>query len=250
MAERRSARLELGDLLDAADVLSLHLPALPGEPPLIDAEAIARMRPGALLVNVSRGALVDTEALLAALDEGRLGGAALDVVAGEPPPMDAPVRRHPRVLLNPHAAFWSDEAETDSYARQAANVVSWKRDGRPLTPVVEGDMSSVGEALIAGLAERGVDTIFGIPGVHTLELYRGLTTSGVRHVTPRHEQGAGFMADGFARVSGRPGVCLVISGPGVTNVLTPIAQARQDARPAARALGLRQPGRARPWPAV
>lgn len=92
-------------------------------------------------------------------------------------------------------------------------------------------MSSVGEALIAGLAERGVDTIFGIPGVHTLELYRGLTTSGVRHVTPRHEQGAGFMADGFARVSGRPGVCLVISGPGVTNVLTPIAQARQDARP-------------------
>ena len=92
-------------------------------------------------------------------------------------------------------------------------------------------MSSVGEALIAGLAERGVDTIFGIPGVHTLELYRGLTTSGVRHVTPRHEQGAGFMADGWSRVSGRPGVCLVISGPGVTNVLTPIAQARHDARP-------------------
>jgi acetolactate synthase-1/2/3 large subunit len=92
-------------------------------------------------------------------------------------------------------------------------------------------MTSVGEALIAGLAARGVDTIFGIPGVHTLELYRGLTTSGVRHVTPRHEQGAGFMADGWSRVSGRPGVCLVISGPGVTNVLTPIAQARQDARP-------------------
>jgi acetolactate synthase I/II/III large subunit len=92
-------------------------------------------------------------------------------------------------------------------------------------------VSSVGEALIAGLAERGVGTIFGIPGVHTLELYRGLTTSAIRHVTPRHEQGAGFMADGFARVSGRPGVCLVISGPGVTNVLTPIAQARQDARP-------------------
>ena len=92
-------------------------------------------------------------------------------------------------------------------------------------------MSTVGEALIAGLAARGVDTIFGIPGVHTLELYRGLTTSGVRHVTPRHEQGAGFMADGWSRVCGRPGVCLVISGPGVTNVLTPIAQARQDARP-------------------
>jgi D-3-phosphoglycerate dehydrogenase len=131
-------RLELGDLLAASDVLSLHLPALAGEPPLIDADAIDRMRPGALLVNVSRGALVDTDALLLALDEGRLGGAALDVVAGEPPPLEAPVRRHPRVVLNPHAAFWSDEAEADSYARQAANVVSWKRGGRPLTVVVEG----------------------------------------------------------------------------------------------------------------
>jgi phosphoglycerate dehydrogenase-like enzyme len=132
------ARLEPRDVLARADVLSLHLPALPGAPPLIDAEAIARMRPGAFLVNVSRGTLVDTAALLAALDDGRLGGAALDVVAGEPPSIDAPVRRHPRVLLTPHAAFWSDDAEAASYARQAANVVSWKRDGRPLTPVVEG----------------------------------------------------------------------------------------------------------------
>ena len=62
-------------------------------------------------------------------------------------------------------------------------------------------MTSVGEALIAGLAEeRGVDIVFGIPGVHTLELYRGLPTSGIRHVTPRHEQGAGFMADGWPRL--------------------------------------------------
>jgi D-3-phosphoglycerate dehydrogenase len=132
------ARLELRDVLAEADVLSLHLPAQPGEPPLLGAEAIARMRLGAFLVNVSRGALVDTDALLAALDDGRLGGAALDVVAGEPPALDAPVRRHPRVLLTPHAAFWSDDAEAASYARQAANVVSWKRDGRPLTVVVEG----------------------------------------------------------------------------------------------------------------
>jgi D-3-phosphoglycerate dehydrogenase len=131
-------RVELCDVLAEADVLTLHLPAVAGEPPLIDAAAIARMRPGALLVNVSRGVLVDTDALLAALDDGRLGGAALDVVAGEPPSLDAPVRSHPRVILNPHAAFWSDEAEADSYARQAANVVSWKRAGRPRTVVVEG----------------------------------------------------------------------------------------------------------------
>ena len=131
-------RLELDALLAQSDVVSLHLPALPGQPPLIDADAIARMRPGAFLVNVARGALVDTDALLAALDDGHLGGAALDVVAGEPPPVDAPIRRHPRVVLTPHAAFWSDDAEAASYARQAANVVSWKRGERPRSTVVEG----------------------------------------------------------------------------------------------------------------
>ena len=89
-------------------------------------------------------------------------------------------------------------------------------------------MTSVGEALISGLRARGVDVVFGIPGVHTVELYRGLAGSGVRHVTARHEQGAAFMADGYARVSGKPGVALVITGPGLTNALTAMAQARAD----------------------
>ncbi len=92
-------------------------------------------------------------------------------------------------------------------------------------------MSTVGEALIAGLERRGVDTVFGIPGVHTIELYRGLAASRIRHVTPRHEQAAGFMADGYARASGRPGVAFVITGPGLTNILTPMAQARADSVP-------------------
>ena len=92
-------------------------------------------------------------------------------------------------------------------------------------------MTSVGEALIAGLRARGVDVVFGIPGVHTVELYRGLAGSGVRHVTARHEQGAAFMADGYARVSGKPGVALVITGPGLTNALTAMAQARADSVP-------------------
>jgi acetolactate synthase I/II/III large subunit len=89
-------------------------------------------------------------------------------------------------------------------------------------------MTSVGEALIAGLRARGVDVVFGIPGVHTVELYRGLGRSGIRHVTARHEQGAAFMADGYARVSGKPGVALVITGPGLTNALTAMAQAKAD----------------------
>ncbi|PCJ10211.1 MAG: hypothetical protein COB16_02765 [Rhodobacteraceae bacterium] len=92
-------------------------------------------------------------------------------------------------------------------------------------------MTSIGEALVTQLAERGVETVFGIPGVHTVELYRGLAASGIRHVTPRHEQGAGFMADGYARVSGKPGVAFVITGPGLTNTLTPMAQARADSVP-------------------
>jgi acetolactate synthase-1/2/3 large subunit len=91
--------------------------------------------------------------------------------------------------------------------------------------------STVGEALVELLARHGVEIVFGIPGVHTVELYRGLARSPIRHVTPRHEQGAGFMADGYARVSGRPGVCLVITGPGLTNTLTAMAQARQDSVP-------------------
>ncbi|ERI53322.1 hypothetical protein N878_15845, partial [Pseudomonas sp. EGD-AK9] len=88
-----------------------------------------------------------------------------------------------------------------------------------------------GQALVRLLANYGVDTVFGIPGVHTLELYRGLPGSGIRHVLSRHEQGAGFMADGYARVSGKPGVCFVISGPGVTNVATAIGQAHADSIP-------------------
>ena len=92
-------------------------------------------------------------------------------------------------------------------------------------------MTTIGEELVAQLALRGVEYVFGIPGVHIMELYRGLASSGIRHVTPRHEQGAGFMADGYARVSGKPGVVFVITGPGLTNTLSAMAQARADSVP-------------------
>jgi 5-guanidino-2-oxopentanoate decarboxylase len=96
---------------------------------------------------------------------------------------------------------------------------------------MERSGESVGAAIPKLLAEYGVDTIFGIPGVHNVELYRGLPETPIRHVLPRHEQGAGFMADGYARSSGRPGVCFVISGPGVTNISTPVGQAYSDSQP-------------------
>ncbi len=91
--------------------------------------------------------------------------------------------------------------------------------------------TSTGVACIRLLEAYGVDLVFGIPGVHTLELYRGLENSRIRHVTPRHEQGGAFMADGYARVSGKPGVCLFTTGPGVTNAATPIGQAFSDSQP-------------------
>lgn len=92
-------------------------------------------------------------------------------------------------------------------------------------------MMTLGEGLIRLLESYGVEVVFGIPGVHTVELYRGLAGSKIRHITPRHEQGAGFMADGYARVSGKPGVALVITGPGLTNIITAMGQALADSVP-------------------
>jgi len=90
---------------------------------------------------------------------------------------------------------------------------------------------NVGEACIKLLEAYSVDTVFGIPGVHTLEFCRGLNNSSIRHVQARNEQGAGFMADGYARASGKPGVALLISGPGVTNAMTAMGQAYADSIP-------------------
>ena len=90
---------------------------------------------------------------------------------------------------------------------------------------------NVGQATIRLLEKYGVDTVFGIPGVHTLEFCRGLNMSSIHHVQARNEQGAAFMADGYARACGKPGVALVISGPGVTNALTGVGQAYADSIP-------------------
>ncbi|MHA6615593.1 5-guanidino-2-oxopentanoate decarboxylase [Pseudonocardia sp. DLS-67] len=88
-----------------------------------------------------------------------------------------------------------------------------------------------GSAVVETLAAHGVDTVFGIPGTHNLELYRHLAPCGIRPVTPRHEQGAGYAAEGYARVGGRPGVVLTTSGPGLTNVMTAAATAYAESQP-------------------
>jgi len=92
-------------------------------------------------------------------------------------------------------------------------------------------MNNGGALVVDALVAHGVDTVFGIPGTHNLEIYRALTGSGIRHVTPRHEQGAGYAADAYARVSGRPGVAVVTTGPAVLNIAAAVGQAYSDSLP-------------------
>ena len=93
------------------------------------------------------------------------------------------------------------------------------------------DYRNGGAAVVETLAAHGVDTIFGIPGTHNLELYRHFGENGVRAITPRHEQGAGYAAEAYARVSGRPGVVVTTSGPGLTNAMTAAATAYAESQP-------------------
>ncbi len=88
-----------------------------------------------------------------------------------------------------------------------------------------------GEALVASLVAHGVDVVFGIPGTHNLEIYKHLAEQGVRHVGTRHEQGAGYAADGYARTTGRPGVAVVTTGPALLNAAAAVGQAYSDSVP-------------------
>ena len=94
-----------------------------------------------------------------------------------------------------------------------------------------GSNLTCGQALMQLVRAYGIDTVFGMPGVHTLEYYRGIADADMRHVLFRHEQGGGFMADGHARISGKPALCCVITGPGVTNIATAVGNAFADSQP-------------------
>jgi thiamine pyrophosphate-dependent acetolactate synthase large subunit-like protein len=114
-----------------------------------------------------------------------------------------------------------------------------------VSPLPGGPVSG-GEALVAALAAHGVEAVFGIPGTHNLAVYAHLRRYGLRHVLTRHEQGAGYAADGYARASGRPGVCLTTSGPAVLNAASAVAQAWSDSVPVllvSPGMPLRHPGR-------
>ena len=100
-------------LLDRADFVTVHSPLTPDTRGLFDADAFSRMRDDAYFVNVARGPIVDTEALVAALDAGELAGAGLDVFPEEPPAGTDPLRDHPDVVTTPHVAWYSEEANEE-----------------------------------------------------------------------------------------------------------------------------------------
>jgi D-3-phosphoglycerate dehydrogenase len=131
-------RATLADLFAASDVVSLHVPLTAETRNMIDAAVIGLMKPGSYLVNTARGAVVDVAAALAALDRGTLAGLALDVLPTEPIPRDSPLLGHPRVILTPHSAFYSVEAEHDLRVKAARNLVTWRKSGRPDYVVVAG----------------------------------------------------------------------------------------------------------------
>ena len=128
----------LAGLFAASDVVSIHAPLNDGTRGMIDAGVVGRMRPGSFVVNTARGALVNIDDLLAALDSGILAGVGLDVLPVEPIPAESPLLGHPKVILTPHAAFFSVQAEIELRRKAAQNIVTWLKTGRPDYVVVAG----------------------------------------------------------------------------------------------------------------
>jgi D-3-phosphoglycerate dehydrogenase len=122
-------------LLAMSDFVSIHAPLLPATRGLFNAEAFRKMKKGAYLINTARGPLVDEAALIAALDSGQLGGAALDVVATEPLPKDSPLLGRDNVILTPHTAYYSVEALEELQTKCASDVARVLSGEKPVYPV-------------------------------------------------------------------------------------------------------------------
>jgi len=127
--------VNLDRLLAEADALSVHVPLSPETRNLIGEGELARMKPTAFLINTSRGGIVDEQALAEALNAGRIGGAALDVLSVEPPPLDHPLRKLPNVILTPHFAFYSRESVIELQTKAAEEVARALKGDPPRSPV-------------------------------------------------------------------------------------------------------------------
>lgn len=131
-------RAGLDALFSQSDVVSLHTLLNSETRGMVDARLLARMPRGGYLINTSRGGVVNADDLVAAVYAGHFDGIGIDVMPEEPVPADHPLARHPRVVLTPHAAFYSVEAERELRRKAAQNIATWFRTGRPEYVVVRG----------------------------------------------------------------------------------------------------------------
>ncbi|MEP7205297.1 MAG: C-terminal binding protein [Casimicrobiaceae bacterium] len=131
-------RAGLRDVFAQSDVVSLHVPLNAETRGMVDAGVIAAMRPGSYLVNTARGAVVDVDAAVAAVQNGTLAGLALDVLPQEPVAPGSALLADPRIILSPHAAFFSVESERELREKAARNIVTWLKSGRPEYVVTPG----------------------------------------------------------------------------------------------------------------
>jgi phosphoglycerate dehydrogenase-like enzyme len=145
-------RLPLDDLLERSDVVSVHLKLSPASTGLLDRERLARLRPGAILVNTARGAIVDEQALVEALRSGRLAGAGLDVFATEPLPPDHPLRTTPNVVLTPHIGWKVEEVFAEWAEIAAEQLAAWLDGSLPASEVLDPSAVEVPRDRLGGLA--------------------------------------------------------------------------------------------------
>ncbi|MCY1667525.1 C-terminal binding protein [Rhizobium sp. SL86] len=127
--------VSLDELIERSDIISLHVPFTPETSNIISRERIARMREGAILINVSRGGLIDEEALAEALTSGQIAAAGLDTLAAEPPSPDNPLLKLDNVLLSPHAAHYSTQSYAEVRSKVFADVAAVLRGETPRYPV-------------------------------------------------------------------------------------------------------------------
>ena len=134
-ARMNTERVQLDELYERSDYISVHAPLTPETERMFSTEAFGKMKSDALLINTSRGPVVDVDALVEALDAGEIGGAALDVLPQEPPAADHPLLGRDNVILTPHTGFYSADALLDLQTTVATDVATVLGGGQPKYPV-------------------------------------------------------------------------------------------------------------------
>ena len=128
----------LEHLLRESDYVSLHVPLTDATRAMINTATLGQMKQGAYLINTSRGAVIDEAALLEAVQQKVIAGAALDVLTQEPPAAGHPLMGQPNIILTPHAAFYSAESEKELRRKAAQNIITWLATGKPEYVITRG----------------------------------------------------------------------------------------------------------------